>query len=581
MNKYNFIFILLFFVSFTAFSAESVIIPRKHYGIDFSFKLVVINRALSDIKSEHSGVVSEVILEENGNFVFDSEIANLEYGVAYTAVHNGESFTVYFTQLPIVNLVVGPEIVDTPKVPGTIVISDTLGEVLETLMGVEYRGSSSQAYAKKSMEFKIWEDSTGTTGAKETPLGLNKDDAFNLQALYTEPSRINSKILYQLWSEMNTLHYSEDEPDAKNHVKMVYTELFLNDEYRGVYALGEKMNRSQLKLKKMTSSGEIRGQLLKGDSWGATTFSASTLSNPPVNGEKYWHGFDYKHPKDSINWDDIHEFITGVITKEEDDFKDLYKTQFDVQNAAEYFIFLNLIRATDNTGKNIFIARYTDDTPFFWVPWDLDGTLGYIWDRSQENITDDILRNGFFDKLILDCDQDSTSFSFILKTRWKELREEGTISVDYLHQLIDENYDYLTENGVYIRENLKWGTDDDYEFTEAIVNYSKNWIVERMAFLDTYFEELCGYTVALPTENKVEFKLYPNPATESIKLEFVEGQEITEVEIVNTSGQTVYRSNTLNTGQLTVDVSKFTSGLYFIKVSHEEGVGVKRFEVFR
>lgn len=34
-----------------------------------------------------------------------------------------------------------------------------------------------------------------------------------------------------------------------------------------------------------------------------------------------------------------------------------YPDRFELAYAVDYFIFFNLLRATDNTGKNLFIAR--------------------------------------------------------------------------------------------------------------------------------------------------------------------------------------------------------------------------------
>lgn len=204
-------------------------------------------------------------------------------------------------------------------------------------------------------------------------LGLRSDDDWNLQAMYNEPLRLNNKTSFELWDKIDTLHYLNEEPDAINGVRMRYVEIFINDEYRGVYGLGEKVDRKQLKLKK--HNGTIRGQLYKGDTWGATTFSPA----PPFNNNSdTWGGFEYKHPDEEIDWTELHEFVSFVRFSSDADFYANYQSYFSIDNAISYLIFVNLARLTDNLGKNIYVAKYNNNYPYFYVPWDLDGSLGTI-----------------------------------------------------------------------------------------------------------------------------------------------------------------------------------------------------------
>src|SRR5690606_38679473 len=125
----------------------------------------------------------------------------------------------------------------------------------------------------------------------------------NLQAMYNEPLRIRSKTNNDLWRMVNTLQYQDKEPEAINGIRMKFVELFINDEYRGLYCLGEKVNRKQLKLKK--HNGNIRGELYKGVGVGANTFTAV----PPYdNYVLKWGEFEYKHPDEETDWSNLHGF---------------------------------------------------------------------------------------------------------------------------------------------------------------------------------------------------------------------------------------------------------------------------------
>lgn len=69
-----------------------------------------------------------------------------------------------------------------------------------------------------------------------------------------------------------------------------------------------------------------------------------------------------------------------------------------------------------------------------------------------------------------------------------------------------------------------------------------------------------------------DIKIYPNPANDKIEIE-TPGQS--EIEILNVQGQIIQTENTINT-KATVDVSKLSGGVYFIKVKTNEVITVKK-----
>src|SRR5690606_6876128 len=107
---------------------------------------------------------------------------------------------------------------------------------------------------------------------------------------------------------------------------------------------------------------------------------------------------------------------------------------------------LNLLRATDNTGKNTYIGKYSENTKYFYVPWDLDGSFGTIWDGTNDNTTTDLLSNGFYNRLEYDCSSDG--FRVNLKNKWLKLRST-VITHNSIMSLFTSNNDYLETNGVY------------------------------------------------------------------------------------------------------------------------------------
>src|SRR5690606_14265416 len=125
----------------------------------------------------------------------------------------------------------------------------------------------------------------------------------------------------------------------------------------------------------------------------------------------------------------------------DEEFADIWN-RFNYVNFLDYFIFLNVLRATDNTSKNIYTARLNSVSPYFYVPWDLDGCFGTIWDGTNVNITDDILVNGFFRRVI---DTDINNYWENARSRYFELRE-GVLHPDSLISRFNASYELLKAN---------------------------------------------------------------------------------------------------------------------------------------
>lgn len=549
----RFITIGLILFSFCVNAQESIQVDATSFGIDEQKALILTNTDITELNRHYSGLKSEIVL--NGSiYRFQSPVQTIQKGIAYRVIYppSAKQYSLYFSELPLIKMTVKDEISDTPKVSGYFELSHPDHPLVAATIGVEYRGSSSQMHPKKSMEIEFWTDENSREERKLSLLGAREKDSWNLQAMYNEPLRINSVVSNELWLMMHTIYYADKESKAQSGISMQYAELFLNNQYRGVYAIGEKVNRSLLQLKK-DKEGMVRGALHKGYSWDGTTFERLTRYN---NNSTTWNGFEYKYPKNTVDWSGLYTFLSFVINADDTAFTNNYASVLDLANAVDYFIFMNLVRASDNMGKNIYFARYDADAPFFFVPWDLDGTFGTIWDGSRENITVDILSNGLYKRLW----QDST-FRDQLTTRWNTLRKD-MLSNASLHNLLGVSYHYLMDNGVYEREALAWSA---YHFNESDWNYMNVWLDQRLAFLDIEFNK--PLSKEAPTALVVEY--FPNPAKDYL---IVIHQEIMQaIHITDIRGKLVQKEAP-NSFRKLIDLSKLNSGSYFLQIITQNNV---------
>lgn len=486
-------------------AGDTISFPPGRFLVDHALHLIVANIPASQVNLQWPG--QKAALLADSIYIFMPPVAAVATGQPYNLLDGaGMAYQLFFSELPLIGITTEGPIVDEPQVPGHFVLSHGSGQLIQADLGIEYRGGSSQFWPKKSYRIEFRNDTAWNEEQDVQLPGMRSDDDWNLLAAYNEPLRLRNVVCNQLWRMIHVPYYQSLEPDAVNGVRMVHADLFVNGTYRGIYAVSERIDRKQLKLKEY--DGNIRGELYKGVSWGASTFSEA----PPYdNAEGSWSGFEYEYPTESTDWANLHDFVQFVLQTPEAEFLDGYSTRFVLDNAVDYFILLNLIRASDNTGKNIYIARYDAETPYFYVPWDLDGTFGIAWDGSLANITDDLLMNGFYERLIHDCRPGG--FSDQLRQRWNELRT-NTISSSNIIGLFAQEESLLTNNGAYARESMAWPL---FEHSPAQMTYLSNWLDARLVYLDNRFNAPCE-PIGIQDHGGPAISIYPNPASSHLVL---------------------------------------------------------------
>lgn len=448
------------------------LLDTNNYVVDTKNSLVLFN-------GENISFDTQVIIEKD-TFEITPVDKELILGKAYTAIHENTTYQLYRTDIPMVSLSSEEFIDDEPKVPGSITIMEKGQVPFSSLMGIELRGGFSQSFPKLSYSVELWEDNVGDDTKSESLLGLREDDDWILDGVWNEPLRIRDFSSHALWLEMARFNYSAEEPEAVLGIERKYSEVFLNGAYRGIYYLGEKVDRKQLKLKKYDEG--IRGELFKGQShgdgvnfYGVEPFDNSTLE---------WSGYETKYPDEvgEFDWTNVQAFVDFVVNSEKSVFDAGIANWVDIQNAVDYYLFMNMTFAQDNNGKNLYTARYDVGSPYVFVAWDMDGTFGNEWTGLRFDDTSFILSNGLFDRLIT-----SPGFVAELKTRWAVL-QTSSLSAASLKKLLGDNFDYLKANGVYQRETLDEELPFNYSDTE--IDFINSWIDSRITFLDNHISGL-------------------------------------------------------------------------------------------
>ena len=159
---------------------------------------------------------------------------------------------------------------------------------------------------------------------------------------------------------------------------------------------------------------------------------------------------------------------------------------FDADNAVNYFIFINVLKAMDNMGRNLFVARYKKTSTFFYAPWDLDAIWGLDTDGQPTVDAEGILSNGFFNRLMDDCSENG--FANKTRDRYNALRET-VLNRDHIMDLVREQYQTLVDCGAYDHEHEAW---PEFTVDESLLDVMSDWLDARFAYLDVELNASCG-----------------------------------------------------------------------------------------
>lgn len=466
---------------------------------------------------------------------------------------------------PVVRITTDGPIVNTPAVHGIITVTDTAGMTIEMHAGFKIRGTSSQQYDKKSYRVELWADETGAEMIDTTFLGMRSDDDWNLEAMWAQPLRLRDKVANELWMELYQLPYQANEPEALPGIRMEYVDLYVNDDYVGVYTLTERMDRKQLGLRKY--NGNLRGLLFKGNGPGAPTFEELPDYD---NTQDTWSNYEWVYPNESdtvIDWNDLYNFTNFVMNATDYAFYSQYSTMFDAQNAIDYYLFINVLKAMDNMGRNLFVARYKKSGTFFYAPWDLDAIWGLDTDGMPTDDATGLLGNGFYDRLLRDCSDNG--FAAMAQARYNALRET-ILNREHIMALVQEQYDWLVANGVYEREHEAW---PEFTVDAQQLDYMSDWLDRRFAYLDTELNEACG-TWSAGEEVASLVEVFPNPAKDHVAVRFAEAGDAV-VQLVDMTGRMVYSTNS-SSQALSIPTSGFRKGIYMLLIQKDRTMFTER-----
>lgn len=462
-------------------------------------------------------------------------------------------------------------------------------------INIEIRGNSSQSFPKKAYAFET-QDAMGENNNVEL-LGLPEENDWILYAPYSDKTLMRNVITFELARRM-----------GRYAPRTRFCELVINDDYKGVYVLMEKIKRdkNRVDIANLTendiSGDELTGGYILNLDW---EDERSFAWESEIDGTQ----FHFHHPqKDDLlpvqreyieNW--MHDFEAAL---DSDDYRDPqigYRRFVNLGSFVDYFIGAEFARNVDSYRISTYMFKEKDSDGGLLnmgPQWDFNLAYG----NQEEGNFDSPRRwvfsfgldpiNFWWDKFVAD-----TVFTNAAKSRWAELRqtilsEDAVFSlIDSAAAIVDEAKDRNFERwpilGIYVWPNAFIG--DTYE---EEIGFLKGWISERVDWVDEEILKFGAPTGISSTTNDHVFEAFPNPFRNSTTIRYkIPALATIHLAIYNTLGQEVKSlvSGRQENGEYTVkwdgrnnQAEQLSSGIYFYRLQfNNQEWGVEKLIILR
>ncbi|MGK0390275.1 MAG: hypothetical protein ACI94Y_003026 [Maribacter sp.] len=470
----------------------------------------------------------------SGRFFLSVGISNTSNNYGATPDWFENVFDFSFSNLPIIVINSNELIQNEPSVTAQMGIIDNndinnLSDPFNDYDGqisIEIRGASSQNFEKKGYRIET-QDETGANN-NVSLLGMPVENDWVLHGPYSDKSLIRNALTYELGSW--TGRYA---PRTR------FCELMLNNEYRGVYLLVEKIKRdvNRVEIAKVTDVD------LEGDELTGGYLLQIDRDNEDIENEGWFSEngvYPYFYVVEDPKYDEILPVQRNYIENHINDFEEAmsspnYPEAFgnyvDIGSFVDYFLVNELAKHIDAFKLSFYLHKKKDSNGgklHIGPIWDFNlayGNWDYAcdpnpnsWIHSCTTVAVWVSRG-----ITIPAVQDS------IHCRWVELREtvyQTETIMDYIDGLEDllsdaqeRNFQAFPILGEYV-----WPNDFIGETYEAEINFLKNYVQVRLDWMD---DNMIGDTndcqINTSNNNLIEsiaFELFPNPIQDKFQVKY-------------------------------------------------------------
>ena len=319
--------------------------------------------------------------------------------------------------------------------------------------GRYYRGIDKNSYR---MEFHEMNVRKGDSKREVSVLGMPTDTDWLLISSPVDSTAIRNQLSWEMWQEWN-----QDSDLGINVLESRLVELFIEDQYMGLYQL---MERIDVEEELVSMGGNLDTDMV------ARKIQRSNTGDRPVRvagASKMWIA-ELRHLPQGMSEEQAFEIIDDFAQLEEreyvvdaflsdEEFEREVLEHYDIRSLMNYFLFFQAMSlGNDNVANNVYIWTLFDDEggyKHYLSPWDMD--TGFMPIRTNLEMTDEDEINLWMYMPMRVLDLDIGNSREIAWEIWNEKRAT-ILEENALYQRIEDMEIRINASGAYLRESELW-----------------------------------------------------------------------------------------------------------------------------
>jgi len=323
--------------------------------------------------------------------------------------------------------------------------------------------------------------------------------------------------------------------------------VFLNGEYWGIHILQEKQDKYYLEDYYGIDKDSLN--LLQGNAMESYEIIEGSA-------EEYLELRDYA-VQHNLNEPQHYNYIAEHI---------------NIDNFINYYSFNMAAATTDWPANNIKYWRPTDKSrKWEWIPFDFDSSYNYSKSNGFRLASEPKNETVDWSVLLYNNLMENDNFSHQLLTRVEELLN-NQFCTDTILMLLDQ---YKKKYEPEIEEHTsRWNFGAEYSWKDQLAIYDTfpqvlSKTLRRLAEEKFEWDMMVCDTLITSVnpyfdENKATFSIYPNPAFNSITLQYSDGKIKEQLYISDVTGTTILEISDILNASHSIDISALPAGMYYI-----------------
>lgn len=482
-----------------------------------------------------------------------------------------------------------PEIYNEPRVQAHMgIIDNGSGQTnsindpfnsYDNFISIETRGESSQMFPKKNYGFETQLENGENNNV--SLLGMPIENDWVLHGPYSDKSLLRNVFAYHMGAA--TGRYT---PRTR------LCEVYINDDYQGVYVLTEKIKRDENRLDIATLQPEdIEGDELSGGYLFQIDRDNFNVENDGwYSTQPNWNFYAYDDPDHDellpIQKNYMRNFMVDFESMmSATDYVDQYEAYIDVDSWIDYFLITEIGKHIDAYKYSFFMHKRKDSNGGklnFGPIWDYNLAFGNFdfgcppnpqgWSYAFEGTCHEAIP--FWVQQLINIPQIQNK----MDCRWTELRE-GPLHLDSLLQFIDNK---VVEIGPAAQRNFNrwpvlgqyiWPNDYVGNTYEDEVDFLKDWITQRVEWMDLVMLGDCNLVVDnQEVRPSSHIQIFPNPVNDKITIQLDDtiSDELT-MNVFDLLGNFVQSINIQNKTTI-IDLSTYNNGIFIYNITNKKSI---------